>query len=287
MKKLSLYSTCVYDLLTFARRTPEPRVSDQESSQITGSQDFAFLSFFSCLLSHARHPGRVKITGDTREATPKASVAYERGEINVCRLCRGEMRRDEARRWDTRQRVGSCSRHVAAKLHRQDEREKRRAGRKKKERRRTSIAPVAYPQKEPQRETRFRAFSRICLRPKDSSSFLLPRPWWPPARFFFVFFTSTQSPRPSYGRCRLLQRRSYNFSEKASIIVIVCKFMVDGVFAHGTTTCESSPSLELSLSLFSLLLLLCIVMYSRSDLIIIQKRNSRMRGWRLMTCADS
>lgn len=79
-------------------------------------------------------------------------------------------------------------------------------------------------------------------------SFFLPfLPAGPLARV--SFFTSTRDAlRPSYGRCRLLRRRSYNFSEKAPIIVIVRKFMVDGVLAHGATTCESSlaPSLHSS-----------------------------------------
>lgn len=86
---------------------------------------------------------------------------------------------------------------------------------------------------------RFRALSEICLlrvRLKDSSFFSIS------------LFDPLFLPRPAIlsvhpTTCRLLHQRSYNFSQKASIIVIVRKFMVDGV-VRGATTCESSQGEE-------------------------------------------
>jgi len=60
-------------------------------------------------------------------------------------------------------------------------------------------------------------------------------------RFFF--------PRLSLSLSLFIQRpadyyASYNFSQKASIIVIVRKFTVDRVVVRGATTCESSQGEE-------------------------------------------
>lgn len=155
---------------------------------------------------------RVKITGDARDAPPKASVAYERGKINVSQQSReakregeeAKRRRGEEVRHATA--VGSCSRRVAAKLQRssnggemKEKKEKgaergKKEGGKEREERTPRGAPVAYPQKEPPRDTFPRFFSDLSP-PKRFIFFpSLPPVSCPAGLTLSFFFTSTRDP---------------------------------------------------------------------------------------------
>lgn len=158
--------------------------------------------------------------------------------------------------------VGSCSRRVAAKLQRssnggemKEKKEKgaergKKEGGKEREERTPRRAGCVSSKRTSARHVSALFLGSVSAQKIHLLSFSSSRlvPCWPHAQLFFHLYARS-SLSSSYGRCRLLQRRSYNFSEKASIIVIVRKFMVDGVLAHGTTTCETSFLLSFSLLL--------------------------------------